>query len=213
MRRLYPTFAIGAVMLTLGITACGTNSIAGSPVAAPNPVANAPVSSSSATNAPSSTTGHRINLNITISDPDMGDQVVAQTLIRDIPMPPGTLNMADTSTMELAFLQITATAGAKYQTVFIPTDSVYLMSSDGFELGSLNTDDKAAAAMTAAGCPPFPKDGVLDPGETGTGWISFQIRKDEPFPATLRLMRTAAKVVDTGQTIPDKNFDVPLPSQ
>ncbi len=98
-------------------------------------------------------------------------------------------------------VQIDATAGDKY--------------SGGIHGGwRLKTPDGASgpatsivdAEMAAAGFSPFEE---LSSGESGTGWVAFQVNKKAD-SYTLEYKRLAANVIGSEETIPAKIWSFPL---
>jgi hypothetical protein len=215
MRRIHLAAVIGGVAATLVLAGCGggtspqavpqnpPSSSAQSDVEAPSSAADDSSSQASASSSAGSSS-KMITVSQSVTDPVMGDHVVVQGLVRDFPFP---ASMSAVSDGELVLVKVTATAGTKYYAGW-QTSGLDVVTPDGTENPPSDTDE-LDAAMAKAGYTPFPEDGDIDTGKTGTGWVPFVLgTKDSP-TLTLRMKRLAATSSDGG-TISAQNFDVPL---
>ncbi|MGL5929118.1 MAG: hypothetical protein ACRCY8_09290 [Dermatophilaceae bacterium] len=102
---------------------------------------------------------------------------------------------------EFVLVQVKATAGEKYSGGV--NGGWKLESPDG----SANPSTSIVEAdMKAAGYEPFER---LSRGESGTGWVAFQVNSASP-SYTLVYTRQAAKVIGSDTTIPAKTWEFPL---
>jgi len=134
----------------------------------------------------------------------MGDHVVAESLVRNFPTP---ASMSAVSDREIVLVKMNVKAGSKYYAGW-QSGSLQIVTPDG-DTKSSSTTPGLTDAMTAAGYPPFPNGGNVDTGKTGSGWAGFVVQQKNSPTLTLRMKRLAA-TTSGGQTIPAKNFDVPL---
>lgn len=146
----------------------------------------------------------KIPVNKQIVDPVMGDKVTVVALVRNFPIPAKFSAIQD---REIVLVDIKGTAGTKFYSG---------IQGSGFSIlepGSTIPDSETsivADEMAKAGFTPLPND-EIDTGKTGEGWLAFTVVKKGATGLSFRMLRLAAGVVGSSQTIPRKEFVVPLP--
>lgn len=199
--------AVGALAVSLVFTGCSSDSSSsGPPTTAPattSAAAPSTSSSSAASTAPAKSAaaapGKPIPVNQTIDDPELGDHVVVESVVHDFPTPP---SMSAVSNREIVLVKVNVTAGDKYYAGW-QSSSLEIVTPEG-DTNSSSTATGLTGAMTAAGYTPFPNDGDLATGKSGTGWVGFVVQKKDSPTLTLRMQRLDATTSD-GKSIPAKN--------
>lgn len=176
--------------------------------AAPTAASAAPTSASAgptpASAGPTGTAPKKVPLNATISDPVLGDTITVTGLVRSFPIP--TRLPALQGARELVLVDLTLHAGSKYTGGLSP-DAFMIVTADG---GADNGDTTVVEPeMTKAGYKPLADQGVHS-GQSGSGWVAFEVSPLNSPTLTLRYKRDAATVIGSGATIPAKTFNVPL---
>jgi hypothetical protein len=109
-------------------------------------------------------------LNVTVTDPDMGDSIAVAGIVRNFPKPASIVAPG-----EVILVQVTVTAGDKFYAGWNESGAV-LVNGSGEEFNSADLDS-VAGPMTAAGYTPFSvanENGIVHTGETGApGWLTF----------------------------------------
>ena len=157
---------IVAVAITVGLAGCSV---------APNHEAedggsNPSVTEKASTPKPTAAASSMTPLNLTVSDPEMGDSILVTGIVRHFPKPASIV--ADG---EVILVQVTATAGSKFYAGWDESGAV-LLNGAGTKYSEVDLDS-LTPPMTAAGYTPFSvanTNGRVDTGKTGTpGWLIF----------------------------------------
>lgn len=150
--------------------------------------------------APADGAGAPVAVGETITDDVMGDTITVTQLVRDFVVPdfPGIAEDGG----EFVLVEIDAVAGNEFSGGI---QGGFTLLKGGELAGAATTiaDD----AMTAAGYTPF--EGISS-GETGTGWVAFQVNTRADV-YELQYKRLAATVIGSDQEIPEQIWTVPLP--
>ena len=109
-------------------------------------------------------------LNLTVTDPDMGDSIAVTGIVRNFPKPASIVAPG-----EVILVQVTVTAGSKFYAGWNESGAV-LVNGSGEEFNSADLDS-VAGPMAAAGYTPFSvanENGIVHTGKTGApGWLTF----------------------------------------
>lgn len=195
-----PRHAIPALLLG-GALLVGCGSSTATPVA--GSTSPAPASSASALTALPAT--GKIAVNKLLTDPVLGDSVRVLHVVRRFPVP---ATLPAVAGKEIVLVEIRAQAGKKFNAGILPSSFSVLEPSS--PVPDPETTALVRVEMAAAGYPPFPASGVAS-GKRGTGWLAFQLEQRGATGLELQLVRAAARVSGSSQTIPRKAFTVPLP--
>lgn len=159
-------------------------------------------SNETATDAPAAggEAGTPVAVGETITDDVLGDTVTIAQVIKGFPSTEFA-NIAEDGG-EFVLVEVDVTAGDLYSG---GVQGGFKLLSGGETAGSSTgiIDDE----LEAAGMTPF--DGV-DGGETGSGWVVFQVNTVKP-SYELTYTRTAASVIGSDETIPEQVWTIPLP--
>ncbi|MEC3976599.1 DUF4352 domain-containing protein [Amycolatopsis sp. H20-H5] len=106
---------------------------------------------------------------------------------------------------EVILVDVTITTGSKFYESVSHSD-FSLVPDSGEEIP---TTVSVESQMRAAGKEPLASAGVAS-NQTGSGWIAFTVSAKNSQKLTLRFKRLGGKVVDSGEKIPPKSFDITL---
>lgn len=150
--------------------------------------------------APSGEAGTPVTVGETITDDVLGDTITIVQVIKGFPSTEFA-NIAEDGG-EFVLVEVDVTAGDLYSG---GVQGGFKLLSGGETAGSSTgiIDDE----LEAAGMTPF--DGV-DGGETGSGWVVFQVNSVKP-SYELTYTRMAASVIGSDETIPEQVWTIPLP--
>ncbi len=146
-------------------------------------------------------------VNKTLSDPVLGDTVRVLHVVRGFPVP---ATLPAVAGKEIVLVELRAEAGKKFNAGI--QGSAFSVLEPGHDIPDIESTAQIRVEMAAAGYPPFPTAGIA-PGKKGTGWLAFQLDRRGATGLKLQLLRVAARVSGSTQTIPRQAFVVPLPDR
>ncbi len=219
----FPFAVASAAALTLALSACGSGSsspessapapaqsaeptVASS--AEPDPTLDPAASAATADATPATSDAAaqpvKTAINKTITDPLMGDKIVINSVVRNFPIPDRLPAIQDDH--EFVLVNMTLTAGTKFY-AGVDARSMRIVTDDGTATNLAN--GVVNPEMTKAGYVPLPDERV-EPGKNGTGWVGFLVASVGSKTLTLRYTRSAATVMGSKKTIPEKVWSIPL---
>ncbi|MGL4173763.1 MAG: hypothetical protein ACRCTR_06790 [Actinomycetota bacterium] len=198
------TFVSGLVISTAAFALAGCSGDESAPAssnAAPLTSASAsPSTGSSPTNTAPASTGTKKSYSQKIEDDVLGHRIAFTSVVRGFSSKEYAWVTEEGG--EFVLIQVDAVAGEKYG------GGVY----GGWKLQSPDGETHIASTlakpdMKAAGYEPL--EGVISRGESGKGWVAFQVDKISP-TYTLVYTRPAANVIGSDEVIPKKVWEFPL---
>ncbi|WP_203337575.1 hypothetical protein [Nocardioides limicola] len=201
--------AAAALAAALVLTGCSDSDAVDS--AADEPVAESPTTPDSPAPAeetepeaepePEAGAPEKVELSEAFEDEELGHSFTITGLVRNFPVPDNFTSLRESG--ELVLVEVDVTAGSEFSG---GVQGGFKITSPDGTANSATTI--AADAMEAAGFTPF--TGVSR-GESGIGWIAFQVNtKADTY--TLNYERREASVIGQDRVIPAKVWEFPLPA-
>lgn len=194
---------LSGLALVLSASACsgGDSSTAATTTTAPGAASSLGTTTPSLAAKSVPGTGTKIPVNQTITDPDFGDTFVVKNVVRGFPISDRFPAIKDSR--ELVLVELEITTGTKFSNV-VGRSSFSVVTDNGTQNASSGSFE---AEMTAAGYPTLVD---VRTGKTGSGWAAFVVAPLNSKTLGLKYKRGAGKVIGSEQTIPAKDYDVPL---